>query len=122
MGYKIDKRRWKQLKDAGYPFKKTGEFKKKDISGQTDLIRTYEEYDIPTEGELIHELGKDFSDLVRMDEKNIGVWFQAWPTEEAFEYTEVYGFCPFIECCGYESGDTPVEALVELYIMIHAKR
>lgn len=43
----------KELRKAGFPLKKSGESKKKDVSGQTDLVRTYEEYDFPTLSELI---------------------------------------------------------------------
>lgn len=55
----MDSKLTKQLKDAGFPLKKVGESKKKDISGQTDLIRTYEEFDYPTLSELIEACGEE---------------------------------------------------------------
>ncbi len=65
-----------------------------------------------TKEELLKELGKDFDHIVDMSEFiGEGNWFQAFMTKELFEELQIP--C-MIECCGYGSGETEEEALIDL--------
>lgn len=99
------------LKNAGFP---QGEHTPLSIP-RMQIEEVEESYvKFPTTDDLIAELGEDFESLVLMNDNN-EKWFQAYPTDEAYT-----GDC-VVDCCGYETGKTPVEALANLYIELHSK-
>lgn len=108
MNYKLAKK----LKDAGFPQNSSDYYRRKYDSDRFTWAVA------PTLSELIEACGDKFEHLERV------VWtshepihWRAYPTEEAFENTEGYKKYPcVIDCCGYGSGDTPEEAVAELWL------
>jgi len=72
---------------------------------------------IPTLEELIEACGDDFEYLELMNEPEIGEWWRAYPTEDTY-YKKMKGEC-YIGCCGYETGDTPSEAVARLWLELN---
>lgn len=71
-----------------------------------------------TKQELIKELDRGFGHIVNMSELYDGKdFYYAYMTEELFEALEVP--C-ILECCGYGSGETEEEALIDLLKSIKA--
>ena len=126
----------KKLKKVGFPFR-SASIKKgieeirvaipttKKITKWLDtnehVVQFGEGYDIewyfvPTLEELMGACGNKFENLVRMDVEDIGVWYQAYMTENAFNKIDDY-VC-VRDCCGYETGDTEFEAMVKLWLIL----
>ena len=98
----IDYKLAKELKDAGFP------------QHQPCGSECY----IPSLSELIEACGDDFENLVRTDEKNLGVWFRAYMTEDAFDELGI----PCVrDCDGFEGGDTPEESVARLWLELNKK-
>lgn len=102
MNYKLAK----ELKDAGFP---VPSWASEDI-GERGCYS-------PTLSELIEACGGDFEDLRRVDYPKGNVFFQAYPTDDWFNNKSVNREC-MRDCCGYESGDTPEEAVARLWITL----
>lgn len=62
---------------------------------------------------IIKEIGKDF-DFIEKMEWDGNTWYQAYMTEECFSRVDPYSECGERDCCGYEVGDTEIEALENL--------
>lgn len=130
----------KQLKDARFPQDKTRfsyVFPPKCREDYTNIMEVskqqgrinllsagYEIVACPLLEELIDACGDKFEDLVRMvdiqDKKKV-VWWQAYMTEKAFDkkvFDKIEDCC-VRDCCGYETGDTPLEAMANLYIKLN---
>ena len=103
----------KKLKDVGFPQIPQRSFHyEKDKNGK----EIDDSVTIPILEDLIDACGDKFEDLVRMSDiqnKKKVVWWQAYMTEEAFDKT---GIACVRDCDGYETGDTPLEAMTRLYI------
>jgi len=107
----------RQLKDLGFPQKGKGE-KMAEVWGDEEGITKEVDIYIPTLEEVIDELGDDFENLVRVTDiqnKKKVVWWQAYMTEKAFSKI---GISCVRDCCGYECGDIPLDAVVRLYIIL----
>lgn len=65
-----------------------------------------------TLSELIEACGEKFECLAREDYK-CPVFWKAYPKEEYYK-----GDC-MVDCCGYETGDTPEEAVTNLWIELN---
>ncbi len=73
----------------------------------------------PTLSELIEACGEHFEALVRIDSPEGNIFFKACPTDEWFDAHDKSG-C-IVDCCGYETGDTPIEAVAKLWLSINNK-
>ncbi len=107
----------RQLKDLGFPQKGKGE-KMAEVWGDEEGITKEVDIYIPLLEEVIDELGDDFENLVRVTDiqnKKKVVWWQAYMTEKAFSKI---GISCVRDCCGYECGDIPLDAVVRLYIIL----
>lgn len=65
--------------------------------------------------EVIEACGDGFESLDKMEFEDM-VWWQAYMTEEAFKKS---GIVCVRDCCGYEVGDSPIEAVVRLFIELN---
>jgi hypothetical protein len=121
MDYELAKR----LEAAGYPY--NWHFH------ELDEGNTCTNY--PTLSELIESCGDKFDKLEREyclsfeDEinddinNNIPVNWKAFPTQEAWEETDDYKEYPCVmDCCGYQSGDNPSEAVANLWLALNTKQ
>ena len=124
LSYKL----FKQLKDAGFPQYGLSNYslcphtiglKPYDLPVRMmHLVDCKEIVYIPLLEEVIDELGDDFENLVRVTDiqnKKKVVWWQAYMTEKAFSKI---GISCVRDCCGYECGDIPLDAVVRLYIIL----
>lgn len=130
----IDYKKCKELRDCGFPQDKTEFVWKFSTKGLKRILRPtskqllrmeldgVEVIASPQLEEVIDELGDDFDLIERMDEKDIGVWFQAYMTEDTFDEVRKRhpDYC-VRDCDGYESGDTALESAINLYIAINKK-
>jgi len=73
---------------------------------------------IPTLSELIEACGEGFSELVRSNNYITKPMWLAYPSEEAFNKSD--NDC-VLDCCGYEIGSTPEEAVTNLWLAINKK-
>lgn len=105
----------KKLKNMGFPMKKALP-NSKNIWGGKDTNGIVYEY--PTLSELKKACGKEFENVVKYSEPGIGVWWQAYMTEKAFHKT---GIACVRDCDGYATGDTPDEAVAELWKFLNKK-
>lgn len=97
----------KKLEEAGFPYNWN-------IDGLNWIT--------PTLSELIKGCGDKFDRLERCEYPEGNVDWRAYPTEEAWEGTKGYKEYPCVmDCCGYESGDTPEQAVAELYLALNEK-
>lgn len=107
----------KELKDAGFP-QKSGfhASNAKNCNCNTRGLATscHLAY-LPTLSELIEACGEGFESLVRADYEDIGVEWEAYPTDKAYKGDCIAG------CCGYETGDTPEEAVARLWLALNSK-
>ena len=109
----------KKLKDAGFPQKGLEGYKQGTNVELDNHVYT------PTLSEIIKALGDKFDRLERLEdsfEGKQGIWWRAYPTSKAFETMDSHGECPIMECCGYEAGDDPEEAMTRLYIALNEPR
>ncbi len=90
----------KQLKDAGFPV-----IKHEHHGGQVT-------WDTPTLSELIEACGDNFEALCLSNYPKGNKFWQAYPIDEAYK-----GDC-IKDCCGYETGDTPEEAVAKLWLAL----
>lgn len=95
----------KQLKNAGFPF----DWIEYDIDGINQITK-------PTLSQLIEACGDDFAELVRINYPKGNIFYQAYPTDEWFDKSK--NDC-VRDCCGYETGDTPEEAVARLWLELH---
>jgi len=89
------------------------------------VTKANEKYlDYPPLSELIEACGGSFdvlqrwewNDLFPSDIKEVAsICWRAYPTEEAYK-----GDC-VVDCCGYETGDTPEEAVAKLWLQLNKK-
>ena len=127
----------KQLKDAGFPQdtefilakfslgKKPVKFFTPEEGTMNGTLSGELEWEVPdpTLSELIDACGDGFDSVDRVEfeidehtgEKGI-IW-QAYPTEDTY-YGKMNGDC-MIDCCGYETGDTPEEAVAKLWLKLN---
>lgn len=110
----------KKLKDTGFPQDKSQQRSWQAI--HYDLSVKDPHVTIPTLSELIEVCGEEFESLVRVHYPKGNIYYQAYPTEEAWEKTEDYKNYPcMMDCCGYRSGDTPEEAVANLWLALNSK-
>lgn len=114
----------KQLKDAGFPFN----FGNTEILDSMPPFYSFDKY--PTLEELIEACGDDLSSVGRYLEDDCA--WRADMSEDAFARWEkqleerhidtkevaFYG-CGIQECCGYETGSTPAEAVARLWLALN---
>jgi len=72
----------------------------------------------PTLSELIEACGEEFCELVRSNNYTVKPMWLAYPSEEAFNKS---GNDCVLDCCGYEIGSTPEEAVANLWLAINKK-
>ena len=110
----------KELKDGGFPqipqhFFMPERDKKGEIIEDSSIT-------IPTLEELIDACGEEFDYLKQVPfgefvnaktGKPCGIRWHAYPTEEGYK-----GDC-MVDCCGYESGKTPTEAVARLWLELN---
>ncbi len=103
----------RKLKKSGFPEKYCRNFY---ITNEKDNT-----IPIPSLEELIKACGDEFEYLNRMvdiQNKKKVVWWQAYMTEKAFDRLKI----PCMrDCCGYETGDEPDEAVANLYLVLNKK-
>jgi len=87
-------------------------FKKLEKVGFFDL---YDDCELST---LIRACGDDFECIGRINYPTGNVYFQAYPTEDAFDRM---GIACVVDCCGYETGRTPEEAVARLWLRLKEK-
>lgn len=109
----------KELKDARFPQRPHTP-----LSIPRMGIQEIEHVDLPTLSELVEACGEGFESLARIPNvqllngrtgEPIGVYWYAYPTEEAYT-----GDC-VVDCCGYKSGTTPEEAVARLWLALNKK-
>lgn len=106
----------KKLKDAGFLQKDRGDFvSPPDIEIINSPLAIY----VPTLSELIEACGDRFESLERWLPQDKMPW-RVFMSDEAFkEYSIEY---PCVkECCGYTIGDSPEEAVTNLWLKLNEK-
>ena len=109
-----------KLKNAGFPVEENGNkfYCNGNLCGR-NYDDCYEEIvRIPTLSELIEACGEEFGELVRCNDYEIKPMWRAYPTREAFNESD--NDCE-VDCCGYETGSTPEEAVAKLWLAINKK-
>jgi len=117
MNYKLAK----QLKEAGFP---EVECDCKATESNPEGICRYMGSDklchTPTLSEIIKACGNDFESLnivkKEMPFRKTISW-RAYPTEEAY-FSKIGGDCE-VDCCGYETGETPEDAVAKLWLKLN---
>ena len=108
-----------QLKDADFP-NLGGGIGERYIypePGYLGLSRSQACYD-PTLSELIEECGEGFGELVRSNNYITKPMWLAYPSKGALNKSD--NDC-VLDCCGYEIGSTPEEAVVNLWLALNNK-
>lgn len=97
----------KQLKDAGFQQKGSNGFPGiMNIDGDQELY-------YPSLEELIEACGDKFDRLERWDDTE----WRVYMTEEAFANSD--NECSVVECCGYDTGLTPEQAVARLWLNLN---
>ncbi len=100
----------KQLKDAGFP----------QPEGKLSIKHRgifFQDGYFPTLEELIEACGEDFENLEAHAPE---AGWRAYMTQEAFD--RVVGHECVLDCCGYETGSTPTEAVAHLFLALNPKK
>lgn len=106
----------KKLKDAGFPGIKEIPQKTGGLDVHILTLR------FPDLIELIEACGESFNELVREHYPKGNIYWKAYLTEEAFDNSEDQKSYPCVlDCCGFECGDTPEEAVANLWLKINKK-
>jgi hypothetical protein len=106
MNYELSKK----LKDKGFP---------EPVHCDCNYSQLNGGYYAPSLSELIEACGEKFESIERYMPEEKMPW-RAFMSDDAFEeYSKEY---PCIkECCGYEIGDTPEEAVARLWLSLQEK-
>lgn len=121
----------KKLKKASYPFRTTTikngldevslmittiEKVTKYLDTSLEIVKFREEwFFVPTLEEFIDACGDSFESLEKAEHDDM-VWYQAYMTQNAFDKL---GINCVRDCCGYGAGDTPSEAVAELWLTLN---
>jgi len=102
-----------QLKKAGFPQPTEGLYEGTYNNEHKDLDSLGVYFYTPSLSELIEACGDELEAIVRTTQEQTSPWWRAYPTDEAYK-----GEC-VVDCCGYEVGDTPEEAVAKLWLALH---